>query len=75
MPLLMAKEIDFVSAIIVSFKAVRANIFPHVGFCDHCWGANFACNVARLFGVACGAAGIGPCHMASLHASCGAIGL
>lgn len=32
MPLLLAKDIDFVSAIIVSFKAVRANIFPMLGF-------------------------------------------
>ncbi len=32
MPLLMAKDIDFVSAIIVSFKTVRANFFPMLGF-------------------------------------------
>jgi len=32
MPLLMAREIDFVSAIIVSFNAVRASFFPMLGF-------------------------------------------
>jgi len=32
MPLLMAREIDFVSAIIISFKAVRENFFPMIGF-------------------------------------------
>jgi len=32
MPLLMHKEIDFVSAIIVSFKAVQTNFMPMLGF-------------------------------------------
>ncbi|WP_299343922.1 DUF2189 domain-containing protein [uncultured Maritalea sp.] len=32
MPLLMARDIDFVSAIIVSFNAVRINFLPMLGF-------------------------------------------
>ncbi|MFT6658891.1 DUF2189 domain-containing protein [Maritalea sp.] len=32
MPLLMVRDIDFVSAIIVSFKSVRENFWPMIGF-------------------------------------------